>query len=62
MHLGEEIMEKGGALLGGSTGAKFFFFLLYDIILTGIAAMMTAYFSPGVEGSGIPVSLCGKLT
>ncbi|CAM9445811.1 unnamed protein product, partial [Ectocarpus fasciculatus] len=54
VHLGEVIMEKGGALLGGSTGAKFFFFLLYDIVLTGIAAMMTAYFSPGVEGSGIP--------
>lgn len=50
-------MDKGGALLGGGSTARFFFFWLYDIALTGLAAMLTAYFSPGVEGSGIPVSL-----
>lgn len=59
-------MNKGGALLGGGSGAKFLFFWLYDIVLTGLAAMLTAYFSPGVEGSGIPVSqmtmLCSLLS
>eukprot|EP00903_Cladosiphon_okamuranus_P009149 g8742.t1 len=54
LHIGEEIVEKGGALLGGGSGARFLFFWLYDIVLTGLAAMLTAYFSPGVEGSGIP--------
>lgn len=49
-------MDKGGALLGGGSGARFLFFWLYDIVLAGLAAMLTAYFSPGVEGSGIPVS------
>lgn len=59
-------MNKGGALLGGGSEAKFLFFWLYDIVLTGLAAMLTAYFSPGVEGSGIPVSqmtmLCSLLS
>lgn len=50
-------MDNGGALLGGGSGARFLFFWLYDIVLAGLAAMLTAYFSPGVEGSGIPVSL-----
>lgn len=56
LHLGEKTVDKGGALLGGGSWARFFFFWLYDILLTGVAAMLTAYFSPGVEGSGIPVS------
>lgn len=54
--IGEQIVDHGGALLGGGSGARFLFFWLYDIVLTGLAAMLTAFFSPGVEGSGIPVS------
>ncbi|CAM9991754.1 unnamed protein product, partial [Scytosiphon promiscuus] len=54
LHLGETIVDNGGALLGGGSWARFLFFWLYDIVLTGVAAMLTAYFSPGVEGSGIP--------
>lgn len=50
-------MDNGGAILGGGSGARFLFFWLYDIVLTGLAALLTAYFSPGVEGSGIPVRL-----
>lgn len=55
IHLGEVIVDAGGAAFGGGSGARFFFFWLYDIVLTGIAAMLTTYFSPAVEGSGIPV-------
>lgn len=53
--LGNTILDRGSAALGGGSGAKFFFYWLYDITLTGFAAFLTAYFAPGVGGSGIPV-------
>lgn len=48
-------MRAGGRAAGGGQGALFFFFWLYDVILIGVAALVTAYFIPGVAGSGIPV-------
>lgn len=53
--LGDVILDRGSAALGGGSGVKFFFYWLYDITLTGFAAFLTAYFAPGVGGSGIPV-------
>eukprot|EP00904_Undaria_pinnatifida_P001073 jgi/Undpi1/10967/HiC_scaffold_30.g13268.m1 len=53
-YLRTKIVNDGGAALGGSQGARFVLFWLYDVTLTGMAALVTAYFSPGVEGSGIP--------
>ncbi|CAM9866036.1 unnamed protein product, partial [Laminaria digitata] len=53
-YLRTRIVNSGGVALGGSQGGDFFLFWLFNVTLTGIAAMVTAYFSPGVEGSGIP--------
>ena len=49
------MVDSGGAALGNSKGVQFFLFWLFDVALTGLAALVTSYFSPGVEGSGIPV-------
>lgn len=54
------MVDTGGAALGNSQGVQFFLFWLFDVTLTGLAASGTAYFSPGVEGSGIPVSEGGR--
>lgn len=53
--LGDIILDRGSAALGGGSGVKFFFYWLYDVALTGFAAFLTAYFASGVGGSGIPV-------
>lgn len=49
------MVDDGGKSFGDGEGVRFFFYWVYAFTLTGVAAMVTSYFCPGIEGSGIPV-------
>lgn len=57
---GLSLVEHAGGALGGSVAVRFFFFWLYVLTMTLLAAFLTSYFCPAVEGSGIPVSLANR--
>lgn len=50
------MVAKAGEASGNNEMVRFFFYWMYVFTLTGVAALMTSFLAPGVEGSGIPVS------